>query len=143
MPKAAKPLPRGVRNRNPGNIRFVETASHFQGQTGSDGAFCIFDTAEHGIRAIGVVLLTYYRKHSIRTIREAIARWAPGSENNTSAYIAAVALRTKIGADDLLNFYDAPILAKLVTAIIWHENGQCPYTNAQIRKAVDAAIGSS
>ncbi|PHX37098.1 hypothetical protein AO284_29260 [Pseudomonas sp. NZIPFR-PS2] len=59
---------RGVRNRNPGNIDYV-AANQWQGQLKPDPAiekrFARFDTPENGIRALGKLLLTYQRKHSV------------------------------------------------------------------------------
>ena len=52
-----KQLPRGLRNNNPLNIR--KGAQRWQGQTGNDGAFCIFESMEYGYRAAFRLLHTY------------------------------------------------------------------------------------
>ena len=47
--KKTKKLPRGLRNRNPLNIR--KSDQLWQGQTGNDGTFCIFLNNAYGYRA--------------------------------------------------------------------------------------------
>src|SRR4051812_46965540 len=56
---AANLLPRGIRNNNPGNIRFLPAASAWRGQIGSDGSFGIYDTPANGVRAIAKQLQKY------------------------------------------------------------------------------------
>ncbi len=155
---------RGIRNNNPGNIRI---GAPWQGLMArgdmtaiqrSEREFCVFETPVYGIRAIARVLITYQDKRqardgsSIDTVQEIIDRWAPPSENNTDAYVRSV--RVGIGADpDQTAFIDVhryEHLEPLVKAIIRHENGSQPYTQAQIdaglrlagvTKPATAAIG--
>ena len=79
---------RGIRNRNPGNIRWVDgITSTYLGCVGSDAApgaqkdtgFCIFDTDAHGIQALAHLLLIYQDRHGLNTVRGVINRWAPPS----------------------------------------------------------------
>lgn len=136
--------PAGIRRKNPGNIRFVAGSPPFVGQVGHDGGFCVFADAGKGIRAIAVVLLTYYRRHGIRSIANAISRWAPGTENDTGAYIANVSAWTGYGKDEPLVFADPFVLAKLVAAIIRQEIGlRQLYTERQIWRLCVDAIGSN
>lgn len=80
--------PRGIRNKNPLNIRY-SPMNHWKGQIGSPSGFCEFDTMEHGYRAALVLLLNYV-KRGYDTIGSIIGRWAPASENDTQAYINVV-----------------------------------------------------
>jgi hypothetical protein len=84
--------PRGIRNRNPLNIRFNK-ATRWVGLADppSDGAFCRFLTDQHGIRAAATLLRTYRSKHGLYSIAELTQRWAPPSENDSDAYAARVA----------------------------------------------------
>ena len=66
--KKTKKLPRGLRNNNPLNIR--KGAQRWQGQTGNDGAFCIFESMEYGYRAAFRLLHTYNTKYKIYSVRE-------------------------------------------------------------------------
>lgn len=125
---------RGIRNNNPGNIR--ASSIPWQGKTGNDGVFEIFATASDGIRALARNLKAYQLRHGDQTIADLIKRWAPPNENNTQAYIAAVAAETGIDATANVNLNDQTTLAKITAAIIRHENGQQPYDAGLIADAV-------
>lgn len=102
-------LPRSVRNNNPGNIVF-DPRNPWQGQTGSDGKFAIFDTPESGDRAHAKLLENYQKLHGINTIRGAISRFAPPSDgNDTAAYVASVAQQLGLGPDDPIDLSDPRI----------------------------------
>ena len=82
-------MPRGLRNRNPLNIR--KSDQLWQGQIGNDGTFCIFLNNAYGYRAAFRILKTYNTKYHIYGVREIIGRWAPESDgNNTRNYIERV-----------------------------------------------------
>ena len=84
-----KHLPRGLRNRNPLNIRKGDQL--WQGQTGNDGTFCIFLENKWGYRAAFRLLNTYNTKYHIYSVRQIINRWAPEKDgNNTRGYIQRV-----------------------------------------------------
>lgn len=123
--------PRGIKNNNPLNIR--KSAISWQGKTGDDGTFEVFDTPHNGIRAAARNLKTYANSHGLRTPRAIIGRWAPAVENNVEAYVSSVVKRSGLFADLILEPND---YVKLVEAMIYHENGQQPYDTALIRKAV-------
>ena len=127
-------LPRGIRNNNPGNIRYDGTPWRGLAAPQSDGAFCRFSDAKYGIRAMAKVILNYEKMHGLNTVAGIISRWAPPIENNTAAYVAAV-------ARDLGCAASAPIdvggnLPTLCRAIVKHENGQCPYSDAEIEQGI-------
>lgn len=128
--------PRGIRNHNPGNIR--RSSDPWQGlaERQGDVEFFTFKSPIYGIRALARTLITYQDKHGLRTIRQIIGRWAPPVENNTNAYVRAVADATDLDADQMLDLHDFDYLFPLTKAIIKHENGQQPYTDAQITKAL-------
>ncbi|HEY3985134.1 structural protein [Cedecea sp.] len=119
---------RGVRNHNPGNIRWgddwkglVPTAQR------TDKSFCQFISPEYGIRAMVIILRNYQRKHGLNTVSGIINRWAPTSENDTQAYISSVTQAVGVPADQRIDVMDSRIVIPLVEAIIKHENGQQPY----------------
>lgn len=113
---------RAERNNNPGNIR---KGSNWQGLAGKqpDADFCTFTDASFGFRALAKVLLQY-RAQGRDTLRQIIERWAPSNENNTNAYIAAVAGRMKVDPDIHLDVADYTQMAPLVDAITRHESGR-------------------
>ena len=72
-------------------------------------------------------------------IRGLINRWAPPGENNTEAYVAAVASAAGVGPDDEIDVDTAAVMTALVKGIIMHENGEQPYTDAQINEGIRLA----
>lgn len=129
-------LPRGIRNHNPGNIR--KSTDPWQGlaKDQTDSQFFVFQSAIYGIRALARTLITYQDKHGLNTIEGIIRRWAPDVENNTNAYIRAVAQRTGFEANRPLDMHRFDHLKPLAEAIIQHENGQQPYSDTEITKAL-------
>ena len=99
-------LPRGIRNHNPLNIRRTGK-DQWKGlaEAQNDRAFCQFKSLEYGWRAAFYLLTrTYYHKYRLYTIRGIISRWAPESENYTSAYIENVCRLSGIDPDEPLGF---------------------------------------
>ncbi|MCC7330303.1 MAG: structural protein [Gammaproteobacteria bacterium] len=128
-------MPRGLRNCNPGNIRW-SAANNWKGQTGQDaGGYAIFEgipgiSAPWGVRAMGRVLGNYVARGDV-TVRRIIARWAPaGDGNDTGAYVAAVSRRLALAPDVPIPWPARRL--DLVRAIIWHECGVCPFTDGQL-----------
>jgi len=130
-------MTRGIRNNNPGNIR-ISATTHWMGQSvnQTDGAFVQFDSAVYGIRAI-VRIMRSYQRGGIRTLHDAINRWAPPNENNSAAYVDAVCDDCKVHPYDNVDL--ETIMPALVKAIIKHENGSQPYSEGQIESAIAIA----
>ena len=123
----APALPRGIKNRNPGNIdrNQIKWQGMSRDQSG-DPRFVVFDAPEWGIRAIVRVLRSYRDTHGLRTVRGMINRWAPPIENDTEAYAVTVARKLGVDPDDRVDIDDGELLRGLVKAIIRHENGRGP-----------------
>ena len=135
-------MTRGERNNNPGNIREYANDPHWVGErvTDDDAAFEEFDTPEDGIRALAKTLLAYQRKHGLRTVKKMINRWAPPNENDTGAYVDAVAHDMGVLEDTDIDLSSPSILCSMVRAIIRHENGRVIYSEEQIEDGVDRAL---
>lgn len=138
---------RGYRNRNPGNIDHVP-ANRWQGladppleapPVGVRPRFARFISHEYGIRALAMLLATYQDRHGLRTIRGIIGRWAPGDENDTEAYVAAVSQRMGRHSRAELDLHRHADLRPLVEAIITHELGGNPYDRATIEAGLRLA----
>lgn len=79
-------ISRGIRNNNPLNIRHNARNKWF-GLSGCDSdGFCMFSEFYFGALA-ALKLLSNYVKRGFNTPAKIIGRWAPSSENNTSAYV--------------------------------------------------------
>lgn len=118
---------RGVRLCNPGNIRYGAAWLGLAKQQ-PDADFCTFIAPEYGIRAMMVIFGTY-AKRGLKTVQAIITAWAPVTENDTAAYIAAV--RKAIGKDSVTPKDYIP----LCKAIIKHENGSQPYPDSVFSEA--------
>ena len=125
-----KKAPRGIRNKNPLNIRRGKVAwvgeIHPLNEYGeeTEKVFCVFQNFFYGWRAVFSLFRTYMEKHNCRTIRHIIRRWAPENENNTEAYINYVTYMTGINRDFVLSFdSDYSQLAHIAIAMCQYENG--------------------
>ena len=126
--------PRGIRNNNPGNI--VRSGVSWVGMSpdqSSDTHFIVFNSPEYGIRAMARVLKNYIAG-GYTTVQQIINRWAPPIENDTGAYVNAVA--SAMGVSPTAQI-DASFLEPLIAAIIQHENGQQPYDASLIARGID------
>ena len=129
--------PRGIRNKNPGNIKYNGINWAGLAIPPSDGVFCVFTEHKYGLRALAKLLRNYNRHYGIRTINSIIKRFAPTTENQTDAYIKSVAINTGYDPHTQLNLEDINVLVKLIQAIIKHENGKQPYQEEFIRKSIE------
>lgn len=118
-----KPIPRGIRNNNPLNIR-IGNVWLGEVREPTDPDFEQFINMVYGVRAGFILLRRYIRHYHRTTIPQVIAAWAPSTENNTEAYISAVCQMSKISRDETLDFYNQDQMIRLVDAMIYHECGQ-------------------
>jgi hypothetical protein len=132
---------RGERNCNPGNIdRSGIPWEGLAADQSGDSRFCVFTAPEFGIRALAVNLIHYYKTHGLKTVRGMINRWAPPVENDTGAYVHAVAHQVGVDPDDIIDPTNPAVLSGLVRGIIQHENGRIIYDEATISNAVQLAL---
>lgn len=111
--------PLGMRNNNPGNIR---NGIAWLGSSDGSNGFKKFRDVSYGIRAMALDLSNKITKDGLDTITEVITKYAPPSENDTTAYIRAVAQDTGWNANNTIA-YNQDNLARLIRAIINHEQG--------------------
>ena len=132
-------LPRGIRNNNPGNIRW---GNEWQGlvpnEERTDKSFCQFKKPSYGLRAIVKVMFTYKDKYGLETVEAIINRYAPTNENNTQGYIKRVCEKLGVRADQPIKLTDE-VLYWLIRAICGVENGD-QYTNYYSRELIEQAI---
>lgn len=116
-------MPRGLRNRNPLNIRHGQ--SRWQGMRArqTDREFVQFISPAYGYRAAFLLLRTYIDRHKCGTLEQVIHRWAPPQENLTCVYISRVVGITGMTADTRLKSDDANQMIPLVMAMSRVENG--------------------
>jgi hypothetical protein len=128
-------LPLGLRNNNPGDER---PGDNWQGMIGTNEGFIVFQDISWGIRAMAQDLLNKINKGE-NTITEIITIYAPPSENDTAAYIAAVSADMGVDPNQVLSM-DTSTFHNLIRAIMNHELGDS--YSAMITDAdIDQGIG--
>ena len=130
MADGIEKLPRGIRNKNPGNIKLGTDWDGLADEQ-SDTTFCVFKETVWGIRALMRILLVYRFHHKKNNVEDIIGRWAPPSENDTDAYIDFVCEQTKFNPMDKLDNSIEHYLP-LIKSIIRMENGSQPYNDELI-----------
>lgn len=118
-----RPIPRGIRNNNPLNIR-IGNCWLGEVREPNDPDFEQFISMVYGVRAGFVLLRRYIRHYHRTTIPQVIAAWAPSTENNTEAYITAVCQMSKISRDETLDYFNQDQMYRLMDAMVFHECGQ-------------------
>lgn len=116
-------MSRGLDNNNPGNIRLSRVRYKGERTVSTDPEFRQFESIEWGYRAIFMLLYTYHRRHGCRTLRQMIDRYAPPSENPTSAYLQFVSQRSGIDPDYVIDVGNGADMVEVVCAISHFENG--------------------
>ena len=118
---------RGLKNRNPGNIRFVASVP-WQGQTGQDSVgFAVFDTDVNGLRAMMIDLHTLFSRLTEPSILTIIATYAPPIENNTKTYADYVSNALKIDPLAVIPDFTPAVATALAQAMVHVEQGVDPY----------------
>lgn len=125
--------PRGIRNNNPGNLKF--SSSPWLGKLPYDAnqdydcrtgrvtrTFEQFSQYKYGIRALIKLLQNYMEVKNLRTISQIVNRYAPSTENNPVTYIQFVANYTGFDPNWPLS-PSRETLRALSRAIAKYENG--------------------
>ena len=116
---------RGMRNNNPGNIKYGDFAKRMGATAADSSGFAIFPTASAGLAAITANLASYGRK-GFDTPSEIAHRW---SATDQDAYTKRLAALFGGNPNKQLNMSDPKVLAALSGGIITQENGTNPYTS--------------
>ena len=131
---------RGLRNRNPGNLRHT-AAFTWRGEIAPDpDGYCRFDSAHDGLRALALDLLTKWRR-SLNTVRKVVEVYAPPSENPTQNYVANVAAALAVRPDETIDLSEIGTLAVFVKAVVRQECGSVPFVVDDLLSAARDAMG--
>ncbi|MDJ1494536.1 hypothetical protein QNI19_16445 [Cytophagaceae bacterium DM2B3-1] len=115
-------LPRGLRNNNPGNLKYV-ASNDWMGKVplaqNTDKTFEQFKEFRYGVAALLKLLRKYIQTGRATTIRGIITLYAPATENNTSTYIQTVAARLGTSPDSPLQANETTLkaLAKVIARV--------------------------
>lgn len=119
-----KTLPRGLRNHNPLNIRHSKDMWQGMADTQTDKEFVQFKADVYGLRAAFVIVHNYIRKYRLTSVEQIVARWAPASENNVSAYVDAVYKFSFIPPGTIIKWQDENTVCRLLWAMARVECGR-------------------
>jgi len=129
--------PMAERLHNPGNLKIP-------GHSGSRPEdFQQFANDNAGLLAMKSQLGLYYNRDKLDTISSIVSKYAPRSENDTSAYIASVAKRSGFGAAQHLNLSDSSTMASLISAMTKQENSRSGFTPQQVKIVIDNNTSSN
>lgn len=138
----------GLELNNPGNLEYNEN-DKWQGLNDPPfkGKFFWFSTPVWGIRAMARVLITKQDKYGLKTVEGIIGGGAGGvgayapavDHNDVQAYVRDLYARTNFPLSQALDMHSYADQRALVPAIIWHEQGSMPYTDAQIDEGLRLA----
>lgn len=120
-----KQIPRGIRNNNPLNIRYVKK-NNWKGRVihKIDAEFEEFIGMKWGYRAAFLILHKYMTVYKLRTVFQLCARWAPLNDNNdTMGYVRFVCNRLGCSQNDELSFIDVERMVSLAAAMTKIECG--------------------
>lgn len=110
-------MSRGLRNRNPGNIRRSGVRYVGEKVPSGDPEFREFVAVEWGYRAMFVLLYTYRLRYGLQTVAGLIGRWAPPSENRTESYVRFVADRCGLKDDEPIDLLDPGTMIPLAAGL--------------------------
>ena len=136
-------MSRGLDCNNPMDL---EVNAHFRWHgevrptTDPKGVLCTFNSMIAGIRAGALDLRNQQALHGLLTWQSIITKYAPPSENDTAAYIAAMCAGTGVGPDDPINLSDPSFLAKSCHLVIIQEQGKDPFFNGEVEKAISTFL---
>ncbi len=133
-------LPRSQRNNNPGNLEFRGQDGAAR-EVGGGGRFAAFATMQDGIIALAKQLQLYAAR-GIDSVTAIIEKYAPAGENNTKAYINALAKAVGAEPNAHLNLNDKNTLRTMIKGISTIEAGKSYLDLRQINAALDARNGA-
>lgn len=119
MTDSDQKVTRGIRNKNPFNIR--KSTNQWKGKKeGTDKEFETFTDMVFGVRAC-IKLLETYRKQGYKTIDQIINRFAPSVENDTSNYLRFVLQKSGLTEKSEINTPESEY--KVMAAMAKMESG--------------------
>lgn len=136
-------LPAGMRNRNPGNIKFVgqKDAIGPSKNTDQGDPQAVYATDEQGFAAMYRLALKKYDggKNTVDKLIAGKGGWTPGN----SAAAANIAKTMGVGVNDEINLRDPATLKTFARALITQEHGPANklYSDSMIAKVADDVLG--
>lgn len=114
---------RGVRNHNPLNIRRTYDKWLGLADVQQDSEFFQFKDDFYGFRAAFRIIHNGFRQGR-NTVDKIVYRWAPPSENNSSAYVNYVASNLGMPSSKELDYSDIITMLALVQSMAYYESSK-------------------
>lgn len=118
---------------NPGNLR----------PPGASTGFQHFGTADEGVKAMARQIAIYAQRDKLDTLAGIIGKYAPPGENDTEAYVRDVSKKTGYGGGQHLNLSDSQTMAKVVAAMISHEQARGHFDRYKDTKVVVEVLNNT
>ena len=125
------------RNNNPGNLRYSDTSKAY-GAIGESGGFAVFPDMETGEKARSKLLFESKAYRDL-TIKQAINRYAPSTENDTDAYVASITKALGVDEQTRMDQLSAEQRATLLATMKKHEGFREGSVNGQAEPPVAQA----
>ncbi len=142
--------PRPVRNNNPGDIeRNAHTmwqgmmpVSEMTPDQRADSTFVVFENPAYGFRALAILLINYQRIDGLKTVSQMINHFAPPNQNNTAAYVKAVAEFLGVSGDAEIDLSKNDVyLSKMMKKIAIVEAGGWFFSDEDLAAGIKMARG--
>jgi len=120
-------LPAGMRNNNPGNIKFIgQPGARPSVNTDQGDPQAVYESPQAGMRAMYDLLMRKYLggKVTPRMIIAGQGGWTPGNEQAA----ANIAKTMGVGLDDNINLTDPANASRFMRALMLQEHGQASLT---------------
>ncbi len=117
--------PRGYRQNNPLNIRYV-AANKWRGRVldGEPGPYEEFTSMAEGYRAAAIILTKYFDRDGLSTPRQIVAKFAPAEDDNdVGAYLKTIERVSGFPADEELDLHDGAVMRRLLKGMATQEIG--------------------
>lgn len=144
-----RPPSSGIRNNNPGHIsneldwKGLDRGAASDGQTAWGEEPAMFTTPELGIRAMILTLMLKHQELAAHgkagTLRELMTAWGKHRIVEVDQFVEKVNIRTDCALHEPLDLNSYICLKDLVEAMIYAENGQQPYKDRVLKKALKKA----
>lgn len=112
---------RGIRNKNPFNIK--RSANHWHGKLSrsTDNVFEQFTSIKYGVRAGILLLRNGYINKGFNKVETIIQRYAPASENNVERYCTFIYKNSTLTPEAIIT-YDSVYFYELCRCICLYES---------------------
>ncbi len=141
IPGSAPPaggVPRGIRNNNPLNVT-TPPSGQWNGQTGTDGKFAVFNSPQAGLAAADQNLAAKWSRHGLNTLTGIIADPQFGWDPGNNGYVQTVAKDLGIDPNQPLDLTNPQVRQRLLGSMQKVEIGSSGAAPAPVSPSTPSA----